>query len=122
MFTTKLRIAFTAAALVGAAATANAKPRRVVVLDFDGPRSLADTGRTAIVSLLGEQYDIVTKKKWEDARARASKNTYGPQGWSKAAKASGIDAVIEGYVQDEGRHKTLNIIVREASTGREFDT
>ena len=122
MFTTKLRIAFTAAALVGVAATANAKPRRVVVLDFDGPRSLADTGRTAIVSLLGEQYDIVTKKKWEDARARASKNAFGPQTWSKASKASGIDAVIEGWVQDEGRHKTLNIIVREASTGREFDT
>ena len=32
MFTTKLRIALTAAALVGAAATAHAKPRRVVIL------------------------------------------------------------------------------------------
>jgi hypothetical protein len=122
MFTTKLRLALTAAALVGAAATADAKPRRVVVLDFDGPRSLADTGRTAVMSLLGDQYDLVTKKKWEDARARAGKNAYGPQTWNKASKLSGIDAVIEGWVQDEGRHKTLNIVVREASTGREFDT
>ena len=122
MFTTKLRIAITAAALCGAAVTAEAKPRRVVVLDFDGPRSLADSGRTAVVSLLTEQYDIVTKKKWEDARIRASKGTYGPQTWNKAAKISGIDAVIEGWVQDEGRHKVLNLVVREASTGREFDT
>ena len=122
MLTTKLRIAITAAALCGVAATAEAKPRRVVILDFDGPRSLADSGRTAVVSLLGEQYDIVTKKKWEEARARASKGSYGPQTWSKAAKLSGIDAVVEGWVQDEGRHKVLNIVVREASTGREFDT
>lgn len=122
MFTTNLRLALTAAALCGAVATADAKPRRVVVLDFDGPRTLADTGRSAIVTLLGEQYDLVAKKRWEDARARASKGSYGPQTWNKASKLSGIDAVIEGWVQDEGRHKVLNIVVREASTGREFDT
>jgi hypothetical protein len=122
MFTTKLRLAITAAALCGAVATTEAKPRRVVVLDFDGPRSLADSGRTAVVSLLTEQYDIVTKKKWEEARTRASKGSFGPQTWSKASKLSGIDAVIEGWVQDEGRHKVLNLVVREASTGREFDT
>jgi len=122
MFTKKLRIAMTAAALLGLAATAEAKPRRVVILDFDGPRSLADTGRNAVVTLLGDQYELATKKKWIEARARAGKNTYGPQTWSKAAKASGIDAVIEGWVQDEGRNKVLNIVVREASTGREFDT
>jgi hypothetical protein len=122
MFRKKLRIALTAAALCGAAATANAKPRRVVILDFDGPRTLADTGRNAVMTLLGDQYELATKKKWIEARSRAGKNAYGPQTWSKAAKASGIDAVIEGWVQDEGRNKVLNIVVREASTGREFDT
>lgn len=122
MFTTKLRIALAAMATLVAASAADAKPRRIVVLDFDGPRTLADTGRSTIVTLLGEQYDLVAKTKWEDARARASRSSYGPQTWNKAAKASGIDAVIEGWVQDEGRSKVLNIVVREASTGREFDT
>jgi hypothetical protein len=84
MFTTKIRLVLTAAALFGSAAITEAKPRRVVVLDFDGPRSLADSGRMAVVSLLTEQYDLATKKKWEDARARASKGTFGPQTWSKA--------------------------------------
>lgn len=116
------RIALTAAALCAASTTADAKPRRVVILDFDGPRTLADTGRSAVVEVLGEQYDIVAAKRWEKARATAAKHTHGPRAWKKAARTSGVDAVIEGWVQDEGRHKLLTIAVREASTGREFDS
>jgi len=122
MLTTQaFRIALTAAALCAAAATsADAKPRRVVILDFDGPRTLADTGRSAVVSLLGEQYDVVATRRWEDARARM-KEVRGPQGWRKAARQSGVDAVIEGWIQDEGRHKLLYVLVRDASTGDEVD-
>lgn len=117
------RIALTAAALLSAsAATAGAKPRRVVILDFDGPRGLADSGREEVVTLLGEQYDIVATKRWEDARAAAQQRAHGPQTWSKAAKKSGVDAVIEGWIQDEGRHKVLTVAVREASSGNEIDT
>jgi hypothetical protein len=122
MFTTKaIRLALTAAALCAAGtATADAKPRRVVILDFDGPRTLADSGRNAVVNLLGEQYDVVATKRWEDARAQV-KDTRGPQGWRKASKQSGVDAVIEGWIQDEGRSKLLYILVRDASTGDEVD-
>lgn len=117
------RIALTAAALCSAsAATADAKPRRVVILDFDGPRGLADSGREAVVTLLGEQYDVVATKRWEDARAVAQQKSHGPQTWSKAAKKSGVDAVIEGWIQDEGRHHILTVAVREAASGNEIDT
>ena len=116
------RFALTALALSSAAATAEAKPRRVVILDFDGPRGLADTGREAVVTLLGETYDVVATKRWEDARAAAEQKTHGPATWSKAAKKSGVDAVIEGWIQDEGRHKVLTVAVREASTGNEIDS
>ena len=122
MYTTKaLRIALAAAALCAAATTsADAKPRRVVILDFDGPRTLADNGRSAVVNLLGEQYDVVATKRWEQARA-AVREVRGPQGWRKAAKQSGVDAVIEGWIQDEGRSKLLYVLVRDASTGDEVD-
>jgi hypothetical protein len=90
------------------------------VLDFDGPRALADLGKSNIMSLLGDQYDVVATKRWETARAQAS--GHGPQQWSQAAKQSGVDAVIEGWVQDEGRHHTLTIAVRDAATGTEIDT
>ncbi len=116
-----IRFAILAGVLFGTA-TADAKPRRVVILDFDGPRSLADAGRSEVQKILGEQYDVVAKKRWEDARARAQQKSAGPQTWQKAAKTSGVDAIIEGWVQDEGRHKLLTVAIREASTGQELDT
>jgi hypothetical protein len=119
---TAFRIALTAAALCSAATDADARPRRVVILDFDGPRGLADAGRTEVQKILGEQYDVVAKKRWEDARAKAQQKSAGPTTWQKASKQSGVDAIIEGWVQDEGRHKLLTVAVREAATGQELDT
>jgi hypothetical protein len=110
--------AFAASVLVASAA--EAKPRRVVVLEFDGPRQLADSGRSAVMSVLGDQYNIVATKQWDAARARASGR--GPQQYRQASKQAGVDAVIEGWVQQEGRHHVLTIAVRNASTGQELDT
>lgn len=119
--TQAFRLALSAAALCAAVSTADAKPRRIVILDFDGPRQLADSGRSSVLTAL-QQYDVVATARWEKARATAAQQAHGPAQWSKAAKQSGVDAVIEGYVQDEGRRKILNVVVREASNGKEFDT
>ena len=102
------------------AASADAKPRRIVVLDFDGPRTLADLGRSSVMSLLGDQYDVIATRRWETARAQAA--GHGPQQWRQASKQAGVDAVIEGWVQDEGRHHVMTVAVRDASTGNEIDT
>src|SRR5512146_2308487 len=107
-----------AAALVAAASPADAKPRKVVVLDFDGPRALADLGRSNVMSLLGDQYDVVSSKRWQAARAQAG---HGPQQWQQASRQSGVDAVVEGWIEDEGRHHTMTISVRDASTGTQID-
>ncbi len=116
--TTSFRLALTAAALVAATATADAKPRRLVILDFDGPAKQAEAGRNAVATLLGDQYDIVAAKRWETARADASVHSKGPATWNEAARKAGVDAVIEGWVQS----KTLSLLVRDASTGNEIDT
>lgn len=72
------------------------------------------------MSVLGEQYNIVATRTWDTARARAAGR--GPQQWRLASKQAGVDAVIEGWVQAEGRHHVLTVAVREAATGRELDT
>jgi hypothetical protein len=116
----RFRLLLAAALLAGAATAASAKPRRIVVLDFDGQRLFADAGRNTIMSVLGDQYDVVATRRWEAARAQAT--GHGPQQWQQAAKQAGVDAVVEGYVQDEGRHHVLTVVVREAATGREMDS
>ena len=100
---------------------AAAKPHRVAVLDFDGPRGLADTGKSAVIGVLADGYDVVSSKHWLDAKASASRKSHGPSSWAKASKASGVDAVVEGWVQDEGRSKVLTIVVTDASNGTELD-
>ncbi len=115
-------VIFAVAAFATATTTvAEAKPRKVVIIDFDGlPRTLADTGRSNVLALLGDQYDLVPTKKWESARAQAQGR--GPAQWQQASKSSGVDAVIEGWINTEGRHHTLTVQIRDAATGNEIDS
>ncbi|MCW5801078.1 MAG: hypothetical protein KIT31_01600 [Deltaproteobacteria bacterium] len=118
MLTTRLALAATT--LLAAVSTAEAKPRRVVITDIDGPRALVDASNAALREALAD-YDLVAKKKWKEAQSAASRTSAGPASWAKAARASGVDAVIEGWVQEEGRHKMLTIIVRDAQSGVQLD-
>ena len=105
---------------------AHTKRCKLSVLEFDGQASLADTGRNTVVTSLLDSYDLVARKRWRtafiDAMWITFEDAHGPRRWQQAAKQSGVDAVIEGWVQDEGRRHTLNVTVREASTGNEIDT
>src|SRR4051812_15946301 len=112
---------FAVAAVAATGTSADAKPRRVVVVDFDGlPRTLADNGRASVMTVLGDTYDIVNTKKWESARAEAPGR--GQQQWQQAAKKSGVDAIVEGWVNTEGRHHTLTVQVGGGTTGIEIDS
>ena len=117
---TTLRNVLATAALL-AASTADAKPRHIVITDFDGPRELADQAADAVRAVLVD-YDLVAKKRWDSARANAERTNAGPASWAKAAKTAGVDAVIEGWVQAEGgRRSLMTIIVRDASDGHALD-
>src|SRR3569833_4738514 len=111
---------FALATVAAASTTADAKPRRVVIVDFDGlPRTLADNGRASVMTVLGDVYDIVNTKKWENARAEVPGR--GQLQWQQAAKKSGVDAVAEGWINTEGRHHTLTEQVRDVTTEIEKD-
>jgi hypothetical protein len=116
MFDTR-SLALALAALCSAAA-ADAKPRGVTVLEFDGQRKLADAGRTAVLAALADRYTLVAAEAWQKAKANEKP---GKNAWPRAAKKTGVDAVIEGWVQDEGRSKVLTVIVTDASNGSQLD-
>jgi hypothetical protein len=120
-FTKTLRATFAAVALFAGAATADAKPRRLVVQDFEGPsRKLVDAGHGAVLSVLGD-YDLVSPKRWEKAHTEAANTVHGPAAWAKAARTAGVDCVIEGWVNDEGRRHQLTLKIIEATTGNQID-
>lgn len=111
---------FIAAALVATTATADAKPHRIVIVDFYGQAKLAHAGTAVAQELLGDRYDLVSAKRWSAAMIDAKGDA---QQWSMAAKATGIDAIIDGWVAADGVHTpTMTIEVRDASTGRQIDT
>src|SRR5690606_16250510 len=85
------RLALAAPLLAGSAAAA--EHHRIVVLDFDGPRTLAETSRDAVVRVLGGEHDLVSPKKWTAVRAKVARKTRGPAWWSKASRQAGVDAV-----------------------------
>jgi len=90
---------------------------KLAVLDFDGP-PLADAGRTSFVAVLGGKYEVVPLKRWIavfEQQPRAKR-------WQEAAKRTGVAAVVEGWVTDEGRRHVMTIVVRDASTGNEIDS
>lgn len=119
MSTTLSRVLI-ATALCAAGGTADAG-KRVVVLDFDGPKALADTGRDAVVRAVGEANDLIAAKRWLDAKASAARTKAGPKLWKAAAKSAGVDALIEGWVQVENRQKVLTVVLTNASSGAESD-
>ncbi len=119
--TTAFRYSFACALLLTAVGTADARPKRIAVLDLEGKRGVADQGKATIVGVLSEDYNLVSSKTWLEAKAAASRKLHGPQAWSKAARQVGVDAVIEGWVNEEGRSKVLTIVITDASNGEESD-
>ena len=114
-----------ATALLGSTAYADAVPRRVAVLDFDGPRALAETVRDAVVRALGEDNELIPAKRWVEARSAAARTQRGARSgrslWSNAAKQAGVDALASGWVHAENRQQVLTVVVSDAATGKELD-
>ena len=104
--------------LVFAATTAHASPT-LTVLDFNGPRVLAERGHAIVLELLRDRYDLVPANRWNASNA----TTTARHPWARAAAETHVDHVIEGWISNEGaRGHMLTVEVRDAKTGVEIDT
>ncbi len=113
------RLGFFATLLASSLAAADS--HRIAVLDFDGDTTLADAGHNAVVKELGREHSLVPSKIWLDAKLGTSHTKYlGKAWWTTAAKRAGVDALVEGWVQEEGRTKVLTVVVTDASSGTEL--
>jgi hypothetical protein len=114
--TMRLRLGLIAAVFCIAATASGSPNRRIVLLDFAGPRQLANAAQRIVMQVLVDQYDVVSATRWEVAKAATS----GPQQWSTAAKATGAGAVVDGWVDPQSH--SMIVAVRDAWNGRQIDT
>ena len=94
---------------------------KLVVRDFDGPTKLADASRGVFMRSLGLRYDLVPQKRW-DAAFDPRSDQHGVGRWQAAAKRTGVNAIVEGWIQDEGSRHTMTLDVRDATTGTSVDS
>lgn len=109
----------TAVSLCGLLGTAAADPG-VVVLSFEGEMNLAVTARAEVVSLVDRDYEVVTQRVWREALENDGRK--GRAAWRQASKATQVSAVIEGTAVRDGKGGTLELVVRDARTGRAIET
>jgi hypothetical protein len=105
--------------ICAASAIASAKPRHVAVLEFDGPKPLAENSRRSVLAALKE-YDLVSPARWQ-AELDKAKEKNGPTSWFKASEKAGVEAVVEGGFETLGGRKFLVVSVIDASTGKLID-
>jgi hypothetical protein len=113
------RLGFFATLLASSLAAADS--HRIAVLDFDGDTTLAGAGQDAVVKELGRDNSLVPSRTWLEVKTSTSHTKYlGPAWWKTAARRAGVDALVEGWVQDEGRKKILTVVITDAHDGKEL--
>jgi hypothetical protein len=115
----RIHLAFVIVACLAASASADTR-RRVVVVDFEGPRELADAARPGVLAALAGHHDLVSEFWWRAARmASPGRDT---TSWWKVASAANVDAVIEGWIDRSRWSGALILVVRDARNGTIIDT
>lgn len=86
----------------------------IVIRDFEGPRK--DQARAWVVKLLDkhDDYDVVSKKKLDGAKAKIDGN---PAGYQAVSQELGVAAIVEGVVSNKGVKWKLELNVVDGATG-----
>jgi hypothetical protein len=114
-----LAIAIAAAcAVLGAHGVADAGGRkRVVVLDFEGPKG--DKFHDDLVKLIKKTHTVVPTDKWNGAAEQLDANTLSEKNVKKVARKLKVDAIVEGKVEKRRDEFILRIKLRAGRSGEQ---
>ncbi|MCE9572626.1 MAG: hypothetical protein K8W52_05675 [Deltaproteobacteria bacterium] len=102
-------------ALLVAASSAHAGKKRVVVLDFDGPKG--DQFQEQVEAVLKKAATLVAADKWSDAADELGVKKMTAKGVAKVAAKLRIDGVVVGSVDRRGSRYFVHVRLREGKSG-----
>ncbi|HEX7842425.1 MAG TPA: hypothetical protein VF469_33360, partial [Kofleriaceae bacterium] len=103
------------AVVLGTGGVASAGRKRVVVLDFEGPKG--EKFHDDLVSLIKKTHTVVPTEKWNGAAAQLAAATLSDKNIKKVARKLKIDAVVEGKVEKRRDEFILRLKLYEGRTG-----
>jgi hypothetical protein len=104
-----------ACAVVGWVGAAHAERKRVVVLDFEGPKSEKFHGD--VVRLLKKTHTVVPTHQWNGAAEQLDAATLLDRDVRRVAKKLKVDAIIEGKIDKRRDAFLIHLKLREGKTG-----
>ena len=108
-----------AAFLVGwfvlAPAVADAGRRRVVVLDFDGPK--AEKFHEGVVKAIKKSHTVVSLDKWNETAEELNASKRNEKNFKKVAKKLKVDAIIEGKIDKRRDNYIVKLKIRAGGSG-----
>jgi hypothetical protein len=113
--TSSNRIVVAIATLLLLAGVANAGRKRVVVLDFEGPK--AEKFHDDIVKLLKKSHTVISADKWNGTADELDAGKVTEKNVKKVAKKLKIDGVITGKIEKRRDEYIIRLTLRAGTTG-----
>lgn len=102
-------------AMFGASGVAQAGRKRVVVLDFEGPKG--DKFHDDLVKLIKKTHTVVPTDKWNGTAEELDAGALSDKNVKKVARRLKVDAIVEGKIEKRRDEFIIRIKLREGKTG-----
>jgi hypothetical protein len=105
-------------ALVGAGGVAEAGKKRVVVLDFEGPKG--NKFHDDLVRLIKKTHTVVSTDKWNGTAEEMGASDVSEKNLKKVAKKLKVDAIVEGKIEKRRDEFIIRLKLHAGSSGEQI--
>ncbi len=110
-----LAVAVAVAAVLGVGRVAEAGRKRVVVLEFEGPRG--EKFHDDLVRLIKKTHTVVPAEKWNGTAEQLGAGTRSGRDVKKVARKLKIDAIVEGKIEKRRDEFIIRLKLRAGRSG-----